>query len=59
MDAGFETMELYPWPAPPRPREVKALVIKLRWIGMEGEAEQMSHLLGPDEGPLIGPIDTD
>lgn len=39
-------------------RNLKEIVIKLRWMGLDGEAENLSCLLGPDEA-VVGPIDTD
>ena len=42
----------------PEAHDLKELFIKLRWMGMDSEAEHLSHLLPPDEA-LVGPIDTD
>ena len=45
-----------------KPAEMRKLIIKLRWIGMEEEAERLSDTLArsaPSECPLFGPRDTD
>jgi hypothetical protein len=37
-------------------------ILKLRWLGMEGEAERISHLVAlvsPAECQLFAPVDTD
>ncbi len=49
-------------PALSRPAEIKKLILKLRWIGMEEEAERLSATLAElatDECPVMGPRDTD
>ena len=43
-------------------RDIKKMIVKLRWIGMEDEAELMSAELlrvAPAECLLLGPLDTD
>ncbi len=47
---------------PENPRAIPKLIAKLRWIGMEQEAEQLSILLArvaPQECRSIGPRETD
>lgn len=50
--------------APPstKSRELRKLIIKLRWIGMECEAQDLIHMLAsvaPAETLMAGPLDTD
>jgi len=47
---------------PQEPRAIAKLIAKLRWIGLESEAERLSILLAqiaPGECRAIGPRETD
>ena len=47
---------------PSDPRDLRMLVLKLRWMGLDSEAERLTRVLmrtAPAECSLIGPIDTD
>ena len=49
-------------PAPVTTDEIRKMVLKLRWIGHEAEAEQLRQRLDaavPGEFVAIGPPDTD
>ena len=49
------------WPSSLALDEFKKHILKLRWMGMDGEAECSILLLGRDApagNPLIGPFDT-
>ena len=44
------------------PGEMRKLILKLRWIGMEEEADRLSESLArlaPADCPVMGPRDTD
>jgi hypothetical protein len=58
MLANSGTKDLNPFLLEREPRHLKELFLKLRWMGMDSEAEDVSQLLAPDEA-LVGPIDTD
>jgi hypothetical protein len=45
--------------APIDANEARKLVIKLRWFGLEDEAEALQALLLGKEIGAIGPLDTD
>jgi hypothetical protein len=52
------------WPiaVPTAPVDLKHLIIKLRWIGMEAEAQRLHRLLdriAPGECAALWPRDTD
>ena len=47
---------------PENPHAISTLIAKLRWIGMEKEAERLSIVLArvaPQECRIIGPRETD
>jgi hypothetical protein len=44
---------------PFEPHDLRKLIVKLRWIGMEQEADRITHLAESFCGPITGPIDTD
>ncbi len=44
------------------PREIRKLILKLRWIGMESEADRLGHLLAkvdPTDCAPMEPRETD
>ena len=57
-----EAVEKATVPCPARPFEphnLRKLIVKLRWIGMEEEAERITHLAESFCGPVVGQINTD
>jgi hypothetical protein len=49
-------------PAASKPAEIRKLILKLRWIGMEEEAERLSRSLAEfatAECQVLGPRETD
>ena len=44
------------------PREIRKLILKLRWIGMDGEADRLCHMLArvaPSDCAPMDPRETD
>ncbi len=49
-------------PKPAESHDLRKLILKLRWIGLDREAERLMQLVtlaSPTFGPLLGPLDTD
>ncbi|HWY61412.1 MAG TPA: hypothetical protein VNW15_05880 [Rhizomicrobium sp.] len=46
-------------PMPASPDDIRKLVLKLRWIGLEHEAQQLQSSLSEGEVAAIAPIETD
>lgn len=49
-------------PKPAELHDLRKLILKLRWIGLDREAERLMQLVtlaSPTFGPLLGPLDTD
>lgn len=49
-------------PAPGTPDDIRKTVLKLRWIGLHAEAEQLQRhlsMVAPDESVVIAALDTD
>lgn len=45
-----------------KPAEMRKLILKLRWIGLDDEAERLSESLAefaPVDCPIMGPRETD
>lgn len=61
MHPAIKTTEIRSRP-PIEPSEIKLLILKMRWVGMEDEAERLGHILAsiaPAERAPIGPLETD
>lgn len=48
-------------PVPGNPQDIRTLVLKLRWMGLEEEAEELSHQLAAiaPEAVLVDVLTTD
>ncbi len=62
MHARIEENTKRPSPPPVESHDLRKLILKLRWIGMDRDAERLMQLVvlaSPTSGPVLGPLNTD